>query len=61
MPSNKNHRTITKFSDRKDCVQVLRAKKQLKDLDGTRKNLYILYFATTKKKCTESSERKTYC
>ena len=35
----KNNRTILKLSKRKDCLQVLRAKKQLKDLDGTTLNL----------------------
>ena len=29
----KNNQTIAKFSDRKDCLQILRVKKQLKDLD----------------------------
>ena len=31
----KNNRTIIKLSNRKDCLQVLRAKKQMKDLNGT--------------------------
>ena len=35
----KNNRTIIKLSNRKDCLQVLRAKKRLKDLDGTTLNL----------------------
>ena len=35
----KGNRTITKLSSRKDCHQVLRAKKRLKDLDGTTLNL----------------------
>ena len=35
----KNNRTITKLSSRKDCLQVLRAKKRLTDLDGTTLNL----------------------
>ena len=29
----KNNQTIVKFSNRKDCLQILRVKKQLKDLD----------------------------
>ena len=35
----KNNRTIVKLSDRKDCPQILRAKKRWKDLDGTTFNL----------------------
>ena len=35
----KNNRTIIKLNNRKDCLQVLRAKKRLKDLDGTTLNL----------------------
>ena len=35
----KNNRTILKLSNRKDCLQVLRAKKRLKDLYGTTLNL----------------------
>ena len=35
----KNNKTILKLSNRKDCLQVLRAKKRLKDLDGTMLNL----------------------
>ena len=35
----KNNRTIIKLSNRKDCLQVLRPKKRLKDLDGTTLNL----------------------
>ena len=29
----KNNRTIVKFSNRKDCLQILKVKKQLKDFD----------------------------
>ena len=35
----KNNRTIIKLSNRKDCFQVLRAKKRLKDLNGITLNL----------------------
>ena len=35
----KNNRNIIKLSNRKDCLQVLRAKKRLKDLDDTMLNL----------------------
>ena len=35
----KNNRTIIKLSSRKDCLQVLRAKNRLTDLDGTTLNL----------------------
>ena len=35
----KNTRTLIKLSNSKDCLQVLRAKKRLKDLDGTTLNL----------------------
>ena len=35
----KTNRTKLKLSNRKDCLQVLRAKKRLKDLDGTTLNL----------------------
>ena len=35
----KNNRTIVKLSNRKHCLQVLRAKKRLKDLDSTSLNL----------------------
>ena len=31
----KNNGTIVKFSNREDCLQILRMKKQLKDLDCT--------------------------
>ena len=34
-------KTIIKLSNRKDCLQVQRAEKQLKDLDGTTLNLPI--------------------
>ena len=35
----KNTRALIKLSNSKDCLQVLRAKKRLKDLDGTTLNL----------------------
>ena len=35
----KSNRNIIKLSNRKDCLQVLRAKKRLKDLDDTMLNL----------------------
>ena len=35
----KTSKTIIKLSNRKDCFQFLRAKKQVKDLDGTTLNL----------------------
>ena len=38
-PQVKNNRTIIKLSNKKDCLQVLRVKKWLKDLDGTMLNL----------------------
>lgn len=39
MPSNKKNRTIIKLSNRKDCLQNLRAKKRLKSLEDTTFNL----------------------
>ena len=35
----KNNRTILKLSNTKDCLQVLRTKKRLKDLNSTTLNL----------------------
>ena len=35
----KNNRTIIELSNRKDCLQVLRVKKRVKDVDGTTLNL----------------------
>ena len=35
----KSNRTLIKLSNRKDCLQVLRAKKRLKNLDGIAFNL----------------------
>lgn len=41
MPWNKNQNSVklVKLSNRKDCLQVLRVKKRLKDLDSTTFNL----------------------
>ena len=58
----KNNQRIVNFSNRKDCLQILRVKKQLKDLDCTLSKFPIWYENICKQKSLPlRNENLFYC